>query len=220
MHREIKSDTMDNQLSNHIICNTSSREKNHPKMVMTRSTTDAMPQNESCASSSKHSNVDSSKLLMPLTSSTNQIWKSVSSCLDVDKDNAEDDEEIMILDPYQHASASMELPEPFVCTRNKNFIVPEDCSQLTQLIRSSPLQVQPLGYYRTPDGFDMYVRTRTPIYYIYRRRWRYFLLIFFTSQKTRKTQIRTVPRHHIYIYIYIYSSTWDVKYDIREELNH
>ncbi|KDO23667.1 hypothetical protein SPRG_11115 [Saprolegnia parasitica CBS 223.65] len=58
---------------------------------------------------------------------------------------------------YHDASVAMELPQPYVMELNKNFVVVENCAQLTTLLSAAPIRAQPLGYYRTSDGFDMYV---------------------------------------------------------------
>ncbi|OQR97261.1 hypothetical protein ACHHYP_12325 [Achlya hypogyna] len=58
---------------------------------------------------------------------------------------------------YHDASITLELPRPYVMELNKNFVVVENCSQLTTLVSTAPIRLQPLGYYRTSDGFDMYV---------------------------------------------------------------
>ncbi|EQC30012.1 hypothetical protein SDRG_12292 [Saprolegnia diclina VS20] len=58
---------------------------------------------------------------------------------------------------YHDASIAMELPQPYVMELNKNFVVVENCAQLTTLLSAAPIRAQPLGYYRTSDGFDMYV---------------------------------------------------------------
>ncbi|KAG9405416.1 hypothetical protein AC1031_003303 [Aphanomyces cochlioides] len=58
---------------------------------------------------------------------------------------------------YHESSMAMALPEPYVSQVNTKFLVVEDIVQLTTLVASQPFDVQPLGYYKSPDGFDIYV---------------------------------------------------------------
>ncbi|OQR96494.1 hypothetical protein THRCLA_07262 [Thraustotheca clavata] len=88
---------------------------------------------------------------------------------------------------YQEASTTMELPQPYVMQTNKNFIMVENCTQLTELLSTAPIRIQELGYYRTPDGFDMYVfECSLGAHLIEKRSWkihrRYRNFDFFLSQ--------------------------------------
>ncbi|KAF0774141.1 hypothetical protein AaE_002091, partial [Aphanomyces astaci] len=53
----------------------------------------------------------------------------------------------------------MALPEPYVTQRNLKLVLVEDYVRLASFVKSDPFSVSPLGYYKSPDGFDMYIHS-------------------------------------------------------------
>ncbi|KAF0702988.1 Aste57867_7708 [Aphanomyces stellatus] len=86
----------------------------------------------------------------PPSSMTESVGK---SAIHRDERPIDDD----LLSVYHEASMAMSLPEPYVSQLNKKFLLVEDFVQLTTTVIAEPFEVKPLGYYKTPDGFDIYV---------------------------------------------------------------
>ncbi|DBA05343.1 TPA: hypothetical protein N0F65_007505 [Lagenidium giganteum] len=52
---------------------------------------------------------------------------------------------------------ALKLPHPYAHEANRCFTLIEDWQELATLVGSQPIQIKPLGYYRTPDGVHMCV---------------------------------------------------------------
>ncbi|CAI5730431.1 unnamed protein product [Hyaloperonospora brassicae] len=57
----------------------------------------------------------------------------------------------------EHISVALGLTRPFLSESNRAFTPFETWDHLSALLVTQPLQVQPLGYYRTPQSIDIYV---------------------------------------------------------------
>ncbi|RHY30029.1 hypothetical protein DYB32_004686 [Aphanomyces invadans] len=57
---------------------------------------------------------------------------------------------------FHEASIAMALPEPHVTQRNTKLVLVEDYVRLSTIVKSEPCDVRPLGYYKSPDGFDIW----------------------------------------------------------------
>ncbi|ETV66400.1 hypothetical protein, variant 1 [Aphanomyces astaci] len=89
------------------------------------------------------------------TESADAVVESAASTHARRGDDAHIDEKVFL--SYHEASVAMTLPEPYVTQRNLKLVLVEDYVRLASFVKSDPFSVSPLGYYKSPDGFDIYV---------------------------------------------------------------
>ncbi|RHY10810.1 hypothetical protein DYB25_002001 [Aphanomyces astaci] len=89
------------------------------------------------------------------TESADAVVESAASTHARRGDDAHIDEKVFL--SYHEASVAMALPEPYVTQRNLKLVLVEDYVRLASFVKSDPFSVSPLGYYKSPDGFDIYV---------------------------------------------------------------
>lgn len=58
-------------------------------------------------------------------------------------------------------SRALGVPHPFVHEENQALVLVEDWRQLARQVVREPILVRPLGYYRSPESVDMYVKLRS-----------------------------------------------------------
>ncbi|KAK1944289.1 hypothetical protein P3T76_004201 [Phytophthora citrophthora] len=94
------------------------------------------------------------------------------------------------------------LPRPFLSEPNRAFTQLETWQQLTALLATQPVNIKPLGYYRTPDSIDIYVfecsmedasSSRRYSWKIYRR-YRHFQKYIAHSSELLASRSVRVPR--------------------------
>ncbi|RLN54689.1 hypothetical protein BBJ28_00005805 [Nothophytophthora sp. Chile5] len=96
-------------------------------------------------------------------------------------------------------SKALGLPRPFLHEPNRAFTQLETWQQLTALLATQPLRIQPLGYYRTPDSVDMYCvlgDADSPRRYCWKiyRRYRHFQKYIAHSSELLASRAVRVPR--------------------------
>ncbi|KAL3662008.1 hypothetical protein V7S43_012815 [Phytophthora oleae] len=99
-------------------------------------------------------------------------------------------------------SKALGLPRPFLSELNRAFTQLETWQQLTALLATQPVNIKPLGYYRTPDSIDIYVfecsmedvsSSRRYSWKIYRR-YRHFQKYIAHSSELLASRSVRVPR--------------------------
>ncbi|RLN92013.1 hypothetical protein DYB28_001759 [Aphanomyces astaci] len=88
------------------------------------------------------------------TESADAVVESATSTHARRGDDAHIDEKVFL--SYHEASVAMALPEPYVTQRNLKLVLVEDYVRLASFVKSEPFSVSPLGYYKSPDGFDIW----------------------------------------------------------------
>ncbi|RHZ04152.1 hypothetical protein DYB31_013119 [Aphanomyces astaci] len=88
------------------------------------------------------------------TESADAVVESAASTHPRRGDDAHIDEKVFL--SYHEASVAMALPEPYVTQRNLKLVLVEDYVRLASFVKSDPFSVSPLGYYKSPDGFDIW----------------------------------------------------------------
>ncbi|RHZ28997.1 hypothetical protein DYB37_001286 [Aphanomyces astaci] len=88
------------------------------------------------------------------TESADAVVESATSTHARRGDDAHIDEKVFL--SYHEASVAMALPEPYVTKRNLKLVLVEDYVRLASFVKSEPFSVSPLGYYKSPDGFDIW----------------------------------------------------------------